>query len=134
MAERVSAEGGRLMLENVYEHHPEALRDLFEQLRGKGVGFCLDVGHQKAFSRASLAKWLQELGPFLGQLHLHDNNGQGDEHIAMGRGTVDFPYLFQWLAARRDSPPVVTLEPHEEKELWLSLDYLDRFWPAAFPV
>jgi sugar phosphate isomerase/epimerase len=130
MAQRVSAQGGRLMLENVYEHGPEELLCLLEQLAADGVGFCLDVGHQKAFSRASMGQWLETLGPFLAQLHLHDNNGQTDEHLALGRGTIDFATLFDWLSRHRSSPPVVTLEPHEEEQLWPSLEYLDRCWPG----
>jgi sugar phosphate isomerase/epimerase len=119
------------MLENVYEHGPEELCCLFEQLAADQVGFCFDVGHQQAFGKAGMDRWLTQLGPFIGQLHLHDNHGEADDHIALGSGTIDFTGLFDWLAAHRGRPPIVTLEPHEEKELWPSLEYLARRWLPA---
>ncbi|MFZ0611664.1 MAG: sugar phosphate isomerase/epimerase, partial [Desulfobacterales bacterium] len=94
-----------------------------------GVGFCLDTGHQAAFGQASLVKWLDALGPHIGQVHLHDNHGLRDEHLALGRGKIDFPYLFRRLKTLCDTPPVITLEPHTEEALDPSLDYLAALWP-----
>jgi sugar phosphate isomerase/epimerase len=121
--------GSRLMLENVYEKRPEDIRIFYEKLGDQRVGFCLDTGHQAAFSRTSLSEWLDCLGPFLGQLHLHDNHGQEDDHIALGRGCIDFPTLLTRLKQAFSKPPVITLEPHEEDDLGPSLDYLARIWP-----
>lgn len=129
MAERVSSEGSQLMLENVYELYPDEVRDLFEELKPFQVGFCLDVGHLHAFGKAPMTDWLIELGAYIGQLHLHDNQGNEDDHIALGDGVIDFDLLFSWLKQNRSSPPLITLEPHEEKDLWPSLAYLDKMWP-----
>ena len=129
LAKCLRNEGARLMLENVYEDGPQDIVVLFEQLEQFGVGFCLDTGHQAAFGKASLNDWLQGLGRYLGQLHLHDNHGQGDEHLAMGKGSIDFNQLFAYLKNRHTKPPLITLEPHEEKHLELSLAYLAEIWP-----
>ena len=129
MAERVSEHGARLMLENVYEPGPEDMQFFFERLNHLQVGFCLDAGHASAFGQADLAAWLDTLGPYLGQLHLHDNSGNADEHLAMGSGMIDFSILFQYLKKNKKSCPIVTLEPHEEKDLWPSLEYLAQQWP-----
>ena len=58
VADRLIREGSRLMLENVYEHRPNEIIELFQRLRPQGVGLCLDCGHQTAFGRAPLAEWL----------------------------------------------------------------------------
>jgi sugar phosphate isomerase/epimerase len=129
VAERLHRAGCRLMLENVYEHGPEEIRELFERLRANHVGLCLDCGHLTVFGRAPLAEWLEVLGPLIGQLHLHDNAGQKDEHLAMGQGRIDFRPLFAYLKAERPRPPVVTMEVHRPDDLWESLDYLQRLWP-----
>lgn len=126
---RVADEGGRLVLENVFENSPEELLDLFKALAREQVGFCLDVGHQAAFSSVSLERWLQVLGEFLHQLHLHDNNGIRDEHLAIGKGTVDFPLLFRWLEKNRNKRPVMTIEPHTREDIDPSIATLERFWP-----
>jgi len=129
IAGQIRSEGAVLMLENVYEQAPDDMCPLLENLQDHGVGFCLDTGHQSVFSNASMAMWVTSLGPYLRQLHLHDNAGQVDEHLALGRGRIDFPLLFRQLLATTDTQPVVTLEPHTEEELWPSLKYLERIWP-----
>ena len=129
MADRLNRAGCRLMLENVYEHGPGEILELFERLRGHGVGLCLDCGHLTAFGRAPLQEWLQVLGGFSGQLHLHDNGGEKDDHLAMGQGRIDFRPLFAYLEAHRSQPPVVTMEVHRPEDIWPSLEYLQTLWP-----
>jgi len=129
LAQRLNLLGCRLMLENVYESGPAELLPLFENLKPHGVGFCLDTGHQAAFGQAPLSEWLDILGRHLGQVHLHDNHGLRDDHLALGQGTIDFQYLLTRLKDLSDTPPVVTLEPHTEEDLDPSLAHLTAIWP-----
>ena len=108
---RLRGTGAMLMLENVYEAQPEDLRPLLGSLDAGRAGFCLDTGHQSAFGRRDLGDWLDILGPYLGQIHLHDNLGERDEHLALGRGGIDFKKLFNGLARTGRPRPVITLEP-----------------------
>jgi sugar phosphate isomerase/epimerase len=128
LADRLAEFGGLLMLENVYERGPEDLLPLFERLKEKKVGFCLDTGHQSAFGKASLMEWVDTLDPYLGEIHLHDNEGGQDDHLALGKGRVAFPLLFNRLKKRGRSP-ILTLEPHREEDLWPSLEYLREVNP-----
>lgn len=129
LSKRVQNEGARLLLENVYEHNPDDILVLLENLGNKKAGFCLDIGHQAAFSRTPLETWLEVLGSYLDQLHLHDNFGKRDEHLAMGKGNIDFPLLFSRLFTIKRKPPIITLEPHSEQEFLPSLEYLEKIWP-----
>ncbi len=122
-------EGISVSLENVFEEYPEYLLPLFEQLPGETVKFCFDTGHQAAFGLARLQDWLAVLGPYIGHLHLHDNNGKGDDHRALGSGSIDFHVLFDWLAEHFKVPPIITLEPHKEEDLLPSLNWLEARWP-----
>jgi sugar phosphate isomerase/epimerase len=128
LAKQINAAGSRLMLENVFEDGPEDILVLFKRLRKENVGLCLDTGHLTAFGKTGLAAWLESLGAYLGQLHLHDNHGKQDEHLALGRGSIDFQALFMYLKKRKNSYPIITLEPHSEADLWPSLAYLAEFW------
>jgi hypothetical protein len=74
-----------------------------------------------AFSLEDLSTWLQGLGEHIGQLHLHDNLGNQDDHLALGKGQIDFRLLFNYLRERKSDPPVITIEPHREEDLWPSL-------------
>jgi sugar phosphate isomerase/epimerase len=69
------------------------------------------------------------LGPYIGQLHLHDNHGSHDEHLPLGSGKIDFYQLFTYLKSNEIPQPIITLEPHQEEDLWPSLDYLAKVWP-----
>jgi sugar phosphate isomerase/epimerase len=129
VGERLRDAGSVLMLENVFEDDPEDMVILFSNLNQENTGFCLDPGHLSAFAKASLEAWLNVLGRYLKQVHLHDNRGHQDDHLALGRGIIDFDLLFRFLKSEFEHPPILTLEPHREEELWPSLTYLDKIWP-----
>jgi len=109
-----------VMFENTYEALPDVHLALFEQLNAPNLGFCLDVGHLTAYAGSTWQIWLNRLLPWLKQLHLHDNRGDRDDHIAIGSGCINFTELFDFLRQQRLSP-LITLEPHSEADLWLSL-------------
>jgi sugar phosphate isomerase/epimerase len=132
MAREAKDVGAALMLENVYERGPEEMVPLFERLHAHGVGFCLDTGHQAVFGRTPLLAWVQVLHPYLGQLHLHDNLGDRDDHLAVGQGNIDFEAFFRALRNLREHPLPVTLEPHREVDLQPGLKYLEKIWPWPF--
>ncbi len=115
----------KIALENVYEWEPSILRRLFENLDSERICFCFDTGHFNVFARTKLKVWLDELGKYLGHLHLHDNYGEKDEHLPVGNGTFPFQELFQTLREIK-AEPTITLEAHAEAHLWQSLENIDK--------
>ncbi len=116
-------------IENIYEPSPDALLQLMSAINSPNFGHVFDIGHWNIFCADRLTKWLDQTAPFIRHLHLHDNRGHMDEHLAIGAGTVPFCELFDWLA-NRDYSPSITLENHNlqalnqslaavEKNLWL---------------
>jgi len=128
LTRRAEELGVVIHLENVYERTPDMILCLMEAISSENLGFCLDVGHMNAFAETPLVEWLSALGPYLKEIHLHDNIGKGDEHAPVGSGTAPFGELFQYLSDRRVKP-VLTLEPHAEASLWRSLESLEQLWP-----
>lgn len=129
LSEEIRKKGSLLMLENVYEQSAQEFLGLYGPMREWHAGFCLDTGHMAAFSQSDLSSWLKSLGEQIKQVHLHDNLGNQDDHLALGKGKVDFGLLFNYLKHRKSDPPVVTIEPHREEDLWPSLKYLESIWP-----
>jgi len=125
LVDTAEAAGTRVMFENTYETDPSIHRLLLSELDSKNTGFCLDTGHLMAFAGTGWQPWLDQLSPWLGQLHLHDNDGREDKHIAVGAGIFDFQSLFNHLRQEERSP-LVTLEPHNEEDLWLSLENIKK--------
>lgn len=112
--------GAPVMLENTYETTPEIHHTLLTKLAGRDIGFCLDVGHLTAYAHSTWQAFLDPLLPWLRQLHLHDNRGERDEHIAIGQGCFPFQELFAFLR-QQQLTPLITLEPHSEQDLFQSL-------------
>ncbi len=71
---------------------PEALLELIE---GTELGICLDVGHANTMGKL---KDFVKLKKRIINLHVHDNKGETDEHLPIGDGTVDFPWLLRSLS------------------------------------
>lgn len=120
-----------LLVENVWEHDPEFHRELFRLLPSPWFGFCLDVGHQHSFSATPLSLWLETLADSVREIHLHDNEGDNDSHLPVGKGTIDFEFLFRFLEDKKKYP-LLTLEPHKKEHLFESLEGLARVLPASF--
>ncbi|HLE18781.1 MAG TPA: sugar phosphate isomerase/epimerase [Syntrophales bacterium] len=117
--------GTRIALENVYETEPTPLNELFSAFTSSRLCFCFDTGHFNVFSRVPLDRWVEKLAHRLGQLHIHDNNGQTDEHFPVGEGNFPFLKFFSLLRSRKLSP-LVTLEAHSEDSLRQMIQNIKR--------
>ncbi|NPA95559.1 MAG: sugar phosphate isomerase/epimerase [Thermodesulfobacteria bacterium] len=116
LCEHAKASGVKISLENTFELDTYLHERIFEAVPKELLGFCLDAGHVYAFSKTELNQWVGALGQRITHLHLHDNNGEEDEHLVPGAGVVDFPYLFTWLS-EHNIRPVLTLEAHDEESV-----------------
>ncbi len=128
LAPLAAPQGVTLTLENVYEREPELFLELLGLVKAPNLKVCLDVGHLNAFGGGDFDHWLRTLAPVIGHLHLHDNHGERDEHLALGQGRVPLEYVLNYLA-EKGPPPLITLEPHQEGSLTPSLQYLAQIWP-----
>jgi sugar phosphate isomerase/epimerase len=117
-----------LRLENTHEHSPEAIMILLREL-GPRAAFCLDFGHWHHYAMGrhwnNLDFWLDEIGPQLAHAHVHDNNGEADQHLALGQGTIDYKRVRK-LLAERDLRPTFTVENHRPEDLRISHEILAK--------
>lgn len=78
----------QILMENVLDPDPYPLLEVAERITHPAFGLCLDVGHANCYSEVSVDQWVKVLGTKIRHLHLHDNNGDRDAHLALGQGTV----------------------------------------------
>ena len=118
--------GLTLAIENVFEESPEPIRSLLEKIRSPHFQFCFDTGHHNVFSKSLLPVWMEVLGGFLSEVHLHDNHSERDEHLPVGEGGFDFEQFFSLLSQYKLNP-LYTIEPHEEAHLWRGLEAVKKY-------
>ncbi|MDR1677332.1 MAG: sugar phosphate isomerase/epimerase [Deltaproteobacteria bacterium] len=125
--EFLKASPAYLYLENTYEHSPLPIMRIIELL-GDQSGCCLDVGHWFYYAMGkhwdNFSEWLTLIGPRLKHLHLHDNNGEADQHLALGQAEIDLPKMWE-LLKEGECRPTYTLENHKLDGLLQSLAYLN---------
>lgn len=91
--------GVRLLLENILSPGTRCARlvALLDELDPEAeAGLCLDLGH--AHVAGGVLAELAAARPRLQHLHVHDNDGRADQHLAPGQGTLPWAELFPALA------------------------------------
>lgn len=117
-------------VENIYEKGPQTQLALIREINSPYFGACLDTGHLNVFSKTHTEEWLRLLGPYLIEVHLHDNDGASDDHLSAGEGTFDFASFLRLIDVHAKTP-VFTIEPHGEDMLQKSIAAIRRYIPAA---
>ncbi len=118
--------GLTLAIENVFEESPDSIKSLLEEIHSPHFRFCFDTGHHNVFSKTPLPAWIEALGGFLGEVHLHDNHRETDEHLPVGEGRFNFDQFFTLLSQLKLSP-LYTIEPHDEALLWRGLEAVRKY-------
>ena len=85
----------KIGVENMPANHSFLLEKSSEFLdlisEGLPLQMTLDVGHANTTSQ--LEKYVRDMGKRIAHVHLHDNRGEDDEHLVIGKGTIDWAFL-----------------------------------------
>ncbi len=76
-------------LENVMDTNPQLIAAVVQRVARPNLDVALDIGHVHAYSNVSLSAWITQLGNLTGYVHLHDNHGREDDHLALGCGSIN---------------------------------------------
>ena len=77
-------------LENMLELSPDIMIETIDRISDRRVSACLDIGHAHCNSATPVLKWIEMLGNKIGYVHIHDNDGTSDQHLAIGEGNILF--------------------------------------------
>ncbi|MFH2107635.1 MAG: sugar phosphate isomerase/epimerase family protein [Chrysiogenia bacterium] len=123
--------GPYIALENIAEPTPYVVLQLMKKAGRPRLIHCFDFGHHQVFARIPFQEWLFYLDPRQHiHFHLHDNNGNSDDHLALGLGSID------WQAAKTvmaglPCPFSIALEPHAADTMRASAAYYQKNFLTA---
>lgn len=83
-----------IALENMWTDTWETLNEMLDAYPAERIGICYDSGHANSIGRKQMDD-LEKRKERLEALHLHDNNGEGDQHQPPFYGNVDWERLAQ---------------------------------------
>ena len=110
-----SRKGIRIAIENTHALTVSGkLRELIKDYPEKDVGICLDIGHANIFEDPFDA--IKKAGKRLIHTHFHDNDGNSDLHLCVGKGTIDWKRVAK-AVSKINYQGVLMLELRKEKSL-----------------
>ena len=65
-------------------------------VEGTELGICFDIGH--ANTTGQIDAMIDTFGDRIKNIHIHDNNGEKDEHLTIGKGKIDFKKVLSKLS------------------------------------
>ena len=120
--ERLKENHLTIALENVFEEAPFMIKELLMEIDHPSFRFCLDSAHATIFSSMSCYEWLEEMHPWIGEMHFHNTNStERDEHNSLSDGIIDFQRILRRVL-ELNMNPLITLEIHDEEGLLESIE------------
>lgn len=124
LLEETGGEAVTLVIENSHDPIPEVLLSLVDKIGSEMIKVCFDIGHVNVFSTKTLKDWMDKLKDLIVEVHLHDNHGDSDDHLALGEGSIDIGGVLSELDKMGISVDM-TLEMNRTRASQ-SLDYLGK--------
>jgi sugar phosphate isomerase/epimerase len=122
--------GCMLVIENILDLNPAPLLALVDSFASPSVRLSIDVGHAHIMgSRGAppAAHWLSQGARRLGHVHLQDNDGTTDAHLAPGGGTVHWPSILRELRSGDTDPRlIVEVIPNEVERAMAWVDRVEQ--------
>ncbi len=107
--------GVEVLLENTPNEMSSGERlNYFLQLTHLNLNYCFDVGH--AHMNTGVEAEFEAMKDRIRSTHIHDNNGQEDQHLFPPAGSIDWQRAMRLLTSRPDQFPLV-LELREQPGL-----------------
>ena len=132
--------GFTVYIENVFDDEPNLLCEIVEGVNRSlkmeegqdKYKICLDIGHANAMhpekkteSTEIVLKWIKTMGKLIGHFHLHNNDGTGDQHDDINKGTFDIDRVLEAIDEFCHPDVTMTIESRQAEP---SAEYLFNYY------
>ena len=116
-------DGIQIVMENVFDREAEPILEVARKVDHPDFGICLYIGHAHCYSEMPAAAWAELFGSYIRHMHVHDNLGDRDTHMGLGRGNLDYREVIG--IVKRNNPEVsFTVECSGKKDVLQSVSAL----------
>lgn len=110
-----------VLMENVLDPKPEEFAKVAELVEQENFHFCFDIGHANCYSRSGVFDWIHWLSGKITHVHIHDNNGERDAHMALGDGDIPYPAVVETIKAWAQDV-TCTIECNTKRDVEITLE------------
>lgn len=119
--------GITICFENVLDRQIWPLVEVAKGVDHPDFGICLDIGHAECYSKMPAEEWAKELKPYINHMHVHDNFGDRDAHLALGEGSMNLEAIFDVLNVRENAMDM-TIENTSAEDVETSIRWLEKYF------
>ena len=126
IADNAASDRLTVLIENHCESSAEPIARILEMVGSSVLGACFDIGHFNVYGKDGIISQLGVYPPrSIREIHLSDNLGDGDSHLALGRGNIDFVRFFESVDSM-GIEPVYTIEAKDVMGVIGGMNYLRK--------
>ncbi|MBN1255632.1 MAG: sugar phosphate isomerase/epimerase [Deltaproteobacteria bacterium] len=103
---------------------PQEHLHIFRRLGSPHLGALLDLGHAHTWG-LNLREYIRSMADYILLFHLHDNRGQGDEHLPLGKGSVDLRGIAEEFQRMKKHHPLI-LSMRRKQDIEESIRFLEN--------
>lgn len=113
-----------IVMENVFDDDWKLLLDVYKKVNRPNFRLCLDIGHAHCYSSIDVKEWARNLAPYVSHVHVHDNMGDRDAHMGLGRGNLPWKEVLAYLPENKNRS--WTVESMKKEDVTLCMNALLR--------
>jgi sugar phosphate isomerase/epimerase len=102
---------------------PQEHLHILRRVGSPHLGALLDIGHAHTWG-VDLREYIKSLTDYILLFHLHDNRGQADDHLPLGRGTIDLRGIGEEIQRMKKRHPVI-LNMRRKEDIAESIRFLE---------
>ena len=109
----------RLVIENLNDNRVGAMPHEFMPFLSENVGMVFDTGHAYLIQQkygVDMREFIRQLSPYIEHLHIHDNLGVSDEHLAIGEGSIDWKSVIKELSKTKAKYVILEIRKYLSSE------------------
>ncbi|MFP4655152.1 MAG: sugar phosphate isomerase/epimerase family protein [Methanohalobium sp.] len=81
---------------HIFGKEPREMLDIISSVNRDNLGMTFDVGHANTMKMVD--EFLKECKDHISHIHIHDNTGERDQHLPLGRGNINWEHVFDELS------------------------------------